>query len=235
MKLSALIIDDEPLAHRIILEYVQDIPFIEIMGQCYQASDAYSLLNQHTIELIFLDINMPKIKGIEFLHSLRTKPLIIITSAHREYALEGFELDVSDYLLKPYSFQRFLKAVHKAYDQHRLQHTQRSIQEPETHVPQQIFIRSDKKMVQLDLSRIYYLESFGNFVKVWLEERYYLTARTLSSFEPQLPFPQFIRVHKSFLCHMKYIEYVEGNTIVMKNNIQLPVGKNYKKNLKDLW
>ncbi|MEM1124793.1 MAG: response regulator, partial [Bacteroidota bacterium] len=118
--LKALIIDDEPLAHMVILEYVKDIPFIEVVGQCNLATEAISALRQQPVDLLFLDINMPKIKGLDFLRTLKNPPLVIITSAYQEYALESFELDVCDYLLKPFRFDRFLRAVNKAQEVYQL-------------------------------------------------------------------------------------------------------------------
>ena len=229
-KLKALIVDDEPLAHKVILEYVKDVPFLEISGQCHLATEALSLLQSHEIDLIFLDIQMPKLRGLEFLKTLNNKPLVIITSAFDEYALESFELDVCDYLLKPFRFDRFLKAVNKAYELFQLKNkpatstvSNVSIKKEE---PQQLFIKSDKRLVQIDLGDVYYLESYGNYVKIWMEKEFHLTFRTLSSFADQLPEEIFFRTHKSYIVNKKYIQYVEGNQVVMKNEIKLPIGKN---------
>ncbi len=142
--LKAIIIDDEPLAHNVILKYASDIPFLEIVGQFYLATEAYSILNEQKIDLMFLDINMPLIKGLDFLRTLDNKPAVIITSAYEEYALEGFELQVTDYLLKPFRFDRFLKAVNLVRAK-----TQKS-----TKVTEHIFIKVDKRQIQLNLSDI---------------------------------------------------------------------------------
>ncbi|MBK7871230.1 MAG: response regulator transcription factor [Saprospiraceae bacterium] len=235
-KFRCLIIDDEPLAHDIILTYVKDISFIEVVGQCYLATEALTFLGNQEIDLIFLDINMPKIKGLDFLRTLHKKPLIIITSAYEEYALESFELDVCDYLLKPFRFDRFLKAVNKALEIHQLKNNQgilsainkNSVSEEQ----QQLFIKSDKRFIHIDLAEVYYLESYGNYVKVWLENDFHLAARTLGSFEEQLHNTSFFRIHKSFIINRKYIDYLEGNTLVMKNKKSLPVGKNYRMEIK---
>lgn len=236
MKLRCLIIDDEPLAHKVILEYTKDVSFLEIVGQCYLATEALSLLNNQAVDLIFLDINMPKLKGLDFLKTLHKKPIVIITSAYEEYALESFELNVCDYLLKPFRFDRFLKAVNKALELHQLKSQKNSpptpISKPIIENANQIFIKSDKKYIQVDLGEIYYLESYGNYVKIWLDDVCHLTPRTLSSFENELPSSDFYRIHKSFIVHRKFIDYLEGNSLMMKNKKSLPVGKNHRGDFK---
>lgn len=237
MKLRSLIIDDEPLAHKVILEYASEVPFVEIVGQCYLATEALALLREQEVDLIFLDIQMPKIKGLDFLRTLNKKPLVIITSAYEEYALESFELDVCDYLLKPFRFDRFLKATNRALELHQLKQGALAMpptpQEPAA-APGQLFIKSDKRLIQIDLAAVFYLESYGNYVKVWLENEFHLTPRTLSSFEDQLPSPDFFRIHKSFIIHKKFIDYIEGNFLVMKNKKQLPIGKNHRQDIKNI-
>ena len=237
-KLRALIIDDEPLAHRVILEYAKDVPFIEITGQCYLATEALSVLNTQQIDLIFLDIQMPKLKGLDFLRTLNKQPIVIITSAYQEYALESFELDVCDYLLKPFRFGRFLKAVNKAYEFHELKQATAppspTLGEPAREEPGQIFIKVDKRFVQVNLAEIFYLESYGNYVKIWLKDEYLLTPRTLSAFEKELPESDFFRIHKSYIIHRPYIDYVEGNTLYMKNEKALPIGKSYRQQVKQM-
>lgn len=232
MKLRSLIIDDEPLAHEVILTYARDVDFIEIVGQSYLATEALSLLQTQEIDLIFLDIHMPKLKGLDFLRTLRQKPLVIVTSAYEEYALESFELDVCDYLLKPFRFDRFLKAIHKALEFYQLKQAPKlptdTNQEPVSNTSAQIFIKSDKRHIQIDPSEIFYLESYGNYVKVWLEKEYHLTPRTLASFESELPTSDFFRIHKSFIINRKHIDYVEGNRVALKNKTELPIGKNQR-------
>ena len=185
MSLRCLIVDDEPLAHDVILRYMEDVPFLENCGQCYRATEALDFLNKHAIDLIFLDIRMPKLNGLDLLRTLQQRPLVIITSAYEEHALESFELDVCDYLLKPFRFERFLKAANRALADHTLKQQAAGASPvpspaavPE---PSQIYVKSDKKLVLLDLEQVYYLESLGNYVKVWEAQRFLLTPRTLSS------------------------------------------------------
>lgn len=234
MNIRCLIVDDEPLAHEIILKYIEDVPFLELAGQCYLATEAFSFLSAHAVDLIFLDIRMPKLNGLDFLRTLRQRPLVIITSAYEEHALESFELEVCDYLLKPFRFDRFLKAANRAQALHALSR-QATEHAPATAAePAQIYIKSDRKQVQLNLDEVYYLESLGNYVKVWLEHKFMLTPRTLSSFEEQLSADMFVRIHKSYMLNKKFVHYIEGNIIRLKNGKELPLGKNYRHVLKQL-
>ncbi|AXY73541.1 DNA-binding response regulator [Paraflavitalea soli] len=239
MKIRCLIVDDEPLAHEVILKYIEDVPFLETVGQCYLATEALAFLSTYTVDLIFLDIRMPKLSGLDFLRTLQQRPLVIITSAYEEHALESFDLEVCDYLLKPFRFDRFLKAANRALALYALK--KQATEQPAVPVspasftaaePGRIYIKSDKKQIQLELEEVYYLESVGNYVKVWGEQKFVLTPRTLTSFEEQLPADTFMRIHKSYILNKKYVHYIEGNTIRLKNGKELPVGKSYKQVVK---
>ena len=224
--LKAIIIDDEPLAHRIIERYAVDLPFLEIVGQFYFATDSYEILDNQEIDLIFLDIQMPKLKGLDFLRTLRNPPKIIITTAFEEYAVEGFELQVADYLLKPFSFDRFLKAVNVVRDA--------LAKKPLTHKKAtKLFIKVDKKQVQLASDQIQCLESYGNYVKIWLEDDMLLTPRTLNSFDVELAGLNFHRIHKSFIINRDMIDFVEGNSIRLRNQMVIPIGKHYKQSVRN--
>lgn len=233
-KLKAIIVDDEPLAHEIILDYLADLPFVEVVAQCYLATEALNYINENQVDLLFLDVNMPKLSGLDLLKVLTNKPQVIITSAYQEYALESFELDVCDYLLKPYRYNRFLKAVNKAHEQRKLQETQRQdtgveLSAEEGDKENTLFIKVDKKLIQLKLADITFFEAYGNYVKVWLHETVYLTPRTLSSFEEQLAEnPAFIRVHKSYIIRKSQIDFIEAGVIKMSNQQNVSIGKNYK-------
>ncbi|WP_241559193.1 LytR/AlgR family response regulator transcription factor [Chitinophaga barathri] len=225
--MRCLIIDDEPLAHDVILKYIEDVPFLELAGQCYRATEALEFLNRQPVDLIFLDIRMPRLNGLEFLRTLHQRPLVIITSAYEEYALQGFDLAVCDYLLKPFRFERFLQAVNRA---HVLFAQTATTPAPATAsaAPAQLAVKTDKKLVFVDLQNISYLESFGNYVKIWQDNVYLLTQRTLSSYEAELPQDVFVRIHKSFILNRKMVHALEGNIVHLKNGKQLPLGKNYK-------
>jgi DNA-binding LytR/AlgR family response regulator len=232
-RIRALIIDDEPLAHKVILEYVKDIPFLEIVGQCYLATEAYTFLSQSQVDLLFLDIQMPKLKGLDFLRTLDQKPQVILTTAYEEYALEGYELQVCDYLLKPFRFDRFLKAVNKAQQQINHSPVLTSAEEPRRpESGENIFVKVDKRFIQIALKDIQYIESYGNYIKIWTGESFHLTAQTLSGFADTLSFEQFLRVHKSFIVQSSFIDYVEGNLIKMGNGNRVPIGKSYQQQIK---
>lgn len=235
MKLKAVIVDDEPLAHEVIEGFLAEVPFIELVGRCYAATEAIDLLGRMAVDVVFLDIQMPKLKGTDFLRIIEQRPLTIITSAHAEYAVEGFELDVCDYLVKPFRFARFLKAVNKVRQRAQTRQPAAVDAPPPTPAqtaadaePSHLFIKVDKKLIQVALADIDYLEAYGNYVKVWLGEQHLLTARTLSSFETQLCGGAFVRIHKSYLVQRRHIRYLEAGVVVMRNGAQLPLGKNYK-------
>lgn len=223
--LKAIIIDDEPLAHRVIEMYTADIPFLDIVGHFYFATDAYELLSTHSVDLIFLDINMPRLKGFEFLRTLPDPPAIIVTTAYEEHALEGFELRVTDYLLKPFAFDRFLKAVNVVKND--------NLQNQKPPKFKNIFVKVDKRQIQLDPDQIQCLESYGNYVKIWIGDEMLLTQNTLSNFETELTDDKFQRIHKSFLVNKNYIAYIEGNTIHLINKMTIPIGKNYRKMVRE--
>lgn len=214
-------------------KYAQEVPFLEITGQCYKATEAYVYLEQETVDLIFLDINLPRLKGLDFLRTLERPPRIIITSAYEEYALEGYELRVTDYLLKPFSFERFLRAIST------VRPGSSKIIAPATgprvttgEQVDYLFVKVDKKHLRIPFTDILYLESYGNYVKIWVGTSLHLTPRTLTGFAEELP-ANFFRIHKSFIVNKQHIDYVEGAMVVMKNGQTLPVDKNFRKPIQE--
>jgi len=192
-----IIIDDEPLAHEIIEEFCNMLPHLQLEKNCYNAMEAMQFLNSNTVDFMFLDINMPKLKGLDFLKTLTKPPKTIITTAYKEHALEGFELNVTDYLLKPFSFDRLVKAVNKI--------TQSNVkQEPkvldfENSNHNRFFLKGDKKHHQIHTEDILYIEAYGNYTKVYLNEEMIISHEKISAFETLLPQENFLRVHKSFM------------------------------------
>lgn len=221
------IIDDEPIAHRIIEGYCENLTYMQKAGNCYDAFEAMQLINNHEIDLIFLDINMPKLSGFDLLKTMRQLPKVIVTSAHKEFAFEGYELNVSDYLLKPFSFERFLKAMNKVMDY------QNSIASPEKKEGS-FFLKGDKKIHQIHTNDILFIEAYGNYTKVFLEEEMIISHEKISSLEALLPAPDFLRVHKSFIVATNKIKMIEGNRIAMGEHFA-PIGQTYKHNLKQLF
>lgn len=220
--ISALIIDDEPLAHQVIESYARDLDFLEIVGNCHRATEAYSLLGNQLVDLIFLDINMPELQGLDFLRTLEHKPRVIVTSAFEKYAIESFELQVSDYLLKPFRFTRFLRAVNKVRSElGGAAGAGEGLGAREDH----LFVKVDRQYRRVELADIHYLESYGNYVKIWTGESFLLTTRTLSGMMEELPSGDFLKIHKSFVVRKALVDYLEGNQLMMKNRQALPVGK----------
>ena len=230
-----IIIDDEHIAHDIIKGYCDMLPNMELQKNCYDALEALQYLNEHEVDVIFLDLNMPKLKGFEFLKTLQSAPKIIVTTAYSEFALEGYELNVVDYLLKPFSFERFLKAVNKAVSSTAPNITQISSNEEKRHAKgNRLFLRGDKKHTQLVIDDIMYLEAYGNYTKVITTNETIITTREkISSILTMLPADEFLQVHKSFAVATKHIKSVEGNRIAIGEH-EIPIGKVYKMNVNNL-
>ena len=220
-----LIIDDEYIAHDIIKEYADMVPNMVLAKHCYDALEALDYLNKQPVDLIFLDLNMPKLKGFDFLRTLAKPPKIIVTTAYQEHALEGYELNVVDYLLKPFSFARFLTAVNKVLDATTPPTTLPPLTSSEKN--QSIFLRSNKKYLQVNLSTILFLEGAGNYTKVITTTTTILVREKISDLLLSLTTPDFLQVHKSFVVAVKHIKSVEGNRIAIGEEL-IPIGKYYK-------
>jgi len=225
MKYKCLIVDDEPLARQVLKGYIDLMDSLQLVKECANSFEAASYLHKNNVDIMFLDIKMPGLTGMEFLRTIAQPPKVIITTAFSEYALEGYEYSVSDYLLKPYSFERFLKGVNKAIDSKQLSLNRK---EPQNY----IFLKTDKAELKLELKDILYFEAYGNFVKVHTKEKTHLVSQTMKSIEANIPGENFIRVHKSFIVSFNKIKKLEGNKIKL-NDFAIPVGKHYKLNLEE--
>ncbi|HLF33339.1 MAG TPA: LytTR family DNA-binding domain-containing protein [Cyclobacteriaceae bacterium] len=215
--LSCMIVDDEPLSQDVLKKYIGDIPGLRLTACCFNALDAAQALRESPVDLIFLDINMPKLSGINLLKSMDNPPMVIFTTAYPQYAVEGFDLDAVDYLLKPISFERFMKAVNKAFEQNsRNSETKSSFSEGF------MTIKSDKKFFKINFSDILFFQAYGDFVKVHLTDKVLVTAGTLKNLEQILP-PQFMRVHKSYILSIQRIKYIEGNRVFIEQS-EIPLG-----------
>ncbi|ATL47569.1 DNA-binding response regulator [Chitinophaga caeni] len=222
--IRCIAVDDEPLALEIIDDFVKRVPFIVLEQKFENAARALQYLQDHPVDLIFLDIKMPDITGIDFLHSLKNPPAVIFTTAFQEYAFKGFELDVVDYLLKPIPFERFLKAVSKV--QEYLQVKEGKSGETEV-VSDYIFVKTEYKIIKIDLEDILYVEALKDYVKIYTPQQKILTLRSLKSLEMKLPKDKFIRVHRSFLVSLNKISAVEKNTILIANQ-SIPISEGYR-------
>ncbi|SFD07613.1 two component transcriptional regulator, LytTR family [Chitinophaga sp. CF118] len=225
MKINCIIVDDEPIAREILITYIAQVPYLNLAGVCSDAFEAMELLNKTAVDLIILDINMPRLSGFEMLRSLKKYPAVIITSAFPEYALEGFELAVTDYLLKPFSFPRFVQATEKVVDKTR--DTSPVVRQDEELF---IMVKADKKLTKVFFDEINYVEAYGNYIFIYRDQDRIMSKQTLTQFEQQLPATRFTRIHKSFIASIKAIKYLEGNEVSMGSK-KLPVGKVYRENL----
>ncbi|GGK47440.1 MULTISPECIES: LytR/AlgR family response regulator transcription factor [Flavobacteriaceae] len=228
MKTKCLIIDDEPLAINVIKNHLKEFNDIELVSTFTNAIDALTFLKDNTVDLIFLDINMPLLDGLNFIKSLEKKPLIIITTAHIEYAVESFELDVLDYLVKPIPFPRFVKAVNKFFKNLNTQQVNKS----QTEKPY-FFIKIDKKkMKKIYLDEILVIESLKDYLKITTESNRFIIHQTLSSFTEQLPEDNFIRIHRSYTIAIDKIDTIEGNSVEIAG-VRYPFGRTYIEEVKN--
>ncbi len=223
--LQCIIADDEPIARQILEGYIAEIPNLELIASCKNAFEVMEVLQNQKADILFLDINMPKLSGLSLLKTMQQRPNVIITTAYAEYAVEGFELSVIDYLLKPFSLERFLQAVLKVQGKTIVQNEKIIFKEVDS--SKFIFVKSDKKLIKLNLDEINHIEAYGNYIKIFTDKMI-LTPQTLSNFLEKLP-DNFLRIHKSFIINFDKLKFIDGNQIVLINQIKLPIGKSYRK------
>lgn len=217
--LNCLIIDDEPLALNILESYISNVPELHLVARCNSAVEAMEMMHNYSIHVMFLDINMPMIDGLSFLRSLKNSPHVILTTAYSHHAIESYELDVVDYLLKPIPFERFLKAVNKLFNLQK-----NPLSSINTHAPVgYIFIKVDGRMVKLNYEDIVYIEGLKDYLKVHTSERHYVTHMTMKKMEETLPSNSFIRIHKSFILSLNAVKSISGNTVETIKDA-LPIG-----------
>ena len=220
---KCIIIEDEPLAQNVLKKYIEDHPSLEFAAVCNDALEAQTILTQQNIHLIFLDINLPKLSGINFIKSLVHSPLVIFTTAYPEFAVEGFELNAIDYLLKPFSFERFVKAVNKAIEKLTVYNTQNNVEKKSSF----IFLKADKKIHRVELETIHYIEAIGDYMKVVTDSGQLIVNETMKKLQEELPVRSFMRVHKSFIISRNKIKFIEGNYIQVVDK-SIPIGATYR-------
>ena len=225
--ISCLIVDDEAIARDIIASLVSKIESINIIATCDSAIDAFKYINTQKIDLIFLDINMPDITGIAFAKSINTNIKVIFTTAYRDYAVEGFELQAVDYLMKPISFERLLKSVNNYFEIYNKPEI--SIKNESVEKVDFIFVRSNRQMLKIDFNEIVYIESLSDYIKIHLNDSAIVTRETISAIEGKLPANQFIRIHRSYIVSLKHINNYTNEYITI-NKSSLPISRSYKKN-----
>ena len=224
MKLKCLIIDDEPLAHEVLEGYIAKVNQLEIAGHCYSAVEAINFINQTKVDVLFLDINMPELSGLEMLETLSYSPKVILTTAYSEFALEGFEQGVVDYLMKPIRFSRFLKAVNRIINRPE-DNTGKDIVSNEVSF---IEVKDGYLKAKVWYDDILYIQAYGNYLKVFTKDKMYMITDTMKNYETILPNAIFIRIHKSYLINRNKIEKMLHDKVII-NSKELPIGNSYKR------
>lgn len=222
LKMNCLIVDDEPLARKGLEEYVREIDFLHLVGQCENPVKAASMMGEHQVDLLFLDIHMPKLTGIEFLKTIRNPPLVVMTTAFPEYAVEGYSLDVTDYLVKPISFERFMKAARKAYEIFSLKRMAGQSESQDY-----FFVKSESVFEKIFYRDVLFIESLQNYTIIHTSERKLIAYLTLSGIESQLPKDQFLKVHKSYIISIAAVSRIEGNGIAI-GKATIPISRNLR-------
>lgn len=226
---TCLIVDDEPPAREVLRRYIHQVPMLTLIGECTNAIQALTALKQQPIDLLFLDIQLPQLTGMELIGTLSQRPKIVLTTAFEHYAVQAFELDVTDYLLKPISFERFLKSVSKALPDHQLSPISQPFlpHQPETATDAFLYFRAERKMVKVFLRDILYVESLKDYVKIHTTKGAIITKYAITALEAMLPGPSFLRVHRSFLVSLDKIDSFSSDQIAIGPHL-IPIGNLYR-------
>ncbi|MBN1951146.1 MAG: response regulator transcription factor [Bacteroidales bacterium] len=229
--MRCIAIDDEPLALEIIRDFCSKVGFLELKATYTNPLEAFEMIHMHAVDLVFIDIQMPNITGLEFMKTLSDPPLIIFTTAFSEHALEGFELSAVDYLIKPIPFERFMKAVNKAYELHTLRKGKTTELAPEPEKPvaasDYLLVKSEYSTLKINLSDIQFIEGLKDYIRIHMPGKTVMTKNTMKNIESRLPEDQFIRIHKSFIVALAKIEKIENNRIIFGNKY-IPIGNHFK-------
>jgi len=234
--IKTIIVDDEPLAQDVIESHLEKLADFELVAKCNNVVEANEILSTEQVDIIFLDIQMPQITGIEFVKTLQNPPLIVFTTAYDNYAIEGFELNAVDYLLKPISLDRFMKAANKARDKFESLATPISAAKEEVK-EDYIFVKADKKLIKVNFDDIIYIEGLKDYVIIRMNEGRVITLQTMKSLEAKLPQDKFKRIHRSYIVGLNKIQAVIGNMVEITEKNQskhLPIGKNYREQLQNI-
>lgn len=234
MKTKCIVVDDEPLARDLIRSHLDKLDNFEIVAECGDAMKALQELRRNHVDLMFMDIQMPQITGIEFLKTLKQSPKVIITTAYREYALDGFELDVVDYLLKPITFERFLKSINKFYQTAQEERPQPGGSQPVRGTDEPfVYVKENKKVIKLQLDEILYVEGLSEYVQIYTSKRKIITKVSMTQMQEKLPGSGFIRIHKSFIVSIPKIEAFTSHSIEIRGK-ELPIGRSYKNQVQEV-
>lgn len=238
-KIRTVIVEDEPIAQEILAAYISKIPALQLIGKCKNGLEAFSLLSREKVDLLLLDINMPEINGLDFLKTLRNPPLVIFTTAYPEFAVESYEQNAIDYLLKPISFERFLKAINKVTEVINIKNF--NIQENENQVAlttkkadNLIFVKSEGKLVKIDLTDLCFVEGLKDYIQLWTGQGRIIVHSTMKNIEEQLAsYSNFVRINKSYIINLKFLKEIDGNMVLI-NDQKLPIGSTYRDSVQQL-
>ena len=238
MIINCLIVDDERPALKLLEAYIKKLPHLNLVASCENAVSALAALQKHSVDILFLDIQMPDLTGLELLQTLKNKPITIFTTAYRDYAVDGFALDATDYLIKPFSFERFVQAVNKASEliQLKAQAKNNSSGEDQTNeaktskeeLDEHFYVRTSYKMEKVQLKQILYVESMREYVSIFTTDKRYVVHQTMNKMAERLELPHFMRVHRSYIVSMNNIDAINGNTIQISDKV-IPIGGSYRK------
>ncbi len=220
---KCIIVDDEPAAHYVLMNYISKVQHLELVKQCYDGIEAINYLHENTIDLMFLDINMPEITGLELLKTLKNPPRTVLCTAYSEFALESYEYGVIDYLLKPIFFPRFLTSIERFFNLY-------TASSAETNEPSEIILKVDGDNIAIPLDEVLYIQSFGNYVKLYTPQRFFLGTITTNELETTLPIQRFVRIHKSYIVALDKITHYEKDNICI-DEVKMPVGITYRQKL----
>lgn len=231
-KAKVLIVDDEPLAQKVLQRFISLVDSLELVGLCSNAIEASNALRNQPVDLLFLDIRMPELSGLDLLKIIKNPPKVILTTAYAEHALESYEFGVIDYLVKPIAFDRFLRAINKVVPTLQAS-TPPLMPTPVLKPSNYLFVKSDRKIYKIDYPEIKYVEAFGNYVKIHTTDKIVLAQETLTNLEKSLPADHFLRIHKSYIVSIHFINLVDGNSLFVEN-IELPIGQLYKQRVYEM-
>lgn len=228
--LTCIIVDDEEGAHLVLKHFISQLKHLKLNASFYTAVEAIEYLYHHNIDMMFLDINMPGLTGLEMLETMSSKPFVILTTAYKEYALESYKYEVVDYLVKPFDFKTFLSSIDKVIN--RVGNPAKQLERTLTD-NQYIVLKVENEIIRLEFDSIYYTQSYGNYVKFYTADKMYLSQITTQEVESKLDHDLFVRIHKSYVVALKEISKIAGGELFLKNGTVLPIGKFYKKNVID--
>ena len=229
-QIRCLLVDDEPPSLEILRTYISTVPMLKVVGECYHAMGAFEYIQRHAVDVIFLDVNMPRLSGIDFIKALPNPPKVIFTTAHRDFAVEGFELGAIDYLLKPYSLDRFLRAVHRMLNPDSKNQKTSAASLTEEKPDRFLYVRADRKMVKVLIDEILYVESLKDYVRIFIGDKQIITKQTITALAEMLPESEFLRVHRSYIVAQHKIDSYHQHAVFI-GKTEIPVGPLYRQEI----